>query len=286
MTSTSKTNNVTDVIVILDESASMASMGSEPMKAVDLFLKEQKTDQNNGAKATFVTFNTHTNIVFNDENLSDMKKFNEYEYKPKGGTALNDAICSTFNNKLNSSKSDNVVVLIITDGEENSSQYYSIKNTRDMINLVENKHSWKVIFMGANINAFSEGQKMNISTDRCAQYDQKVAGDLLSLCRTVSNNVDEYRRARSEGVSDPELKIQCDNNMNRMYTDPVGDQQKRDVARQVLTIVPQPLTRTPALYDNSDYDYGRSSAQSPINSLYGSSSTMNATLPDGTVIWM
>lgn len=279
-----KNNIVTDVIAILDESASMAKMDKEPIDSINFFFKEQKK-QNDNANATLVTFNTHTKILFENKNLSDLNEINYSDYHPQGGTALNDAICSTINKKLNSSNPDNVVLLIITDGEENSSQNYSNEDTRNMISLVEDKHSWKVIFMGANIDAFSEGNKMNINTDRCAQYDQMVAGDLLSLCRTVSQQVSDYRRSRSEGDTDPELKIPGNIKMNRLYTNPVGDQEKKEVSREVLAMFPQPLTRQHNVEISGHY--GRSSMQSPVNtSSIVTDNLPNVTMPDGTVIWI
>ena len=214
MTDTDGKSVVTDVIVILDESGSMKSMGLEPIQSANVFLMEQQKYQthDDGAKATFVTFNTRINRVIDNQKLSEIKEIKESDYIPKGGTALNDAVCATIKSKLDSDKPDNVVLVIITDGEENSSHIYSTEDTRKMIDIVEKKHAWKVIFIGANVDVFADGLKININPNLCTQYNQTISGDLLSLFHTTSYQIDYYRRSRSEGNVD--LDISIDNMMS------------------------------------------------------------------------
>lgn len=257
---------VTDIIAILDESASMHGMGDEPVDSVNVFFEEQKKTQNDLATATLVTFNTHSRTIIDNKKLSELKKIQQHDYNPKGGTAINDAICSTIKSRLSSSKPNNVVLVIITDGQENSSQYYSIEDTREMINLVEEKHSWKVIFIGANIDVLSEGCKMNINADRCMQYEQMVPGDLLSSCRTASYHVDDYRRSRSGG-NNVELKMP---KLSQSYSVPIGDKEKTKISNEILG--PTPLTRTKKNF-----------AQPPSIIQVGQ---YNTTLPDGSVLWI
>lgn len=201
---------VTDIIVILDESGSMDIMEKEPVQSVNIFLREQQKSQlENGcdANVTLMTFNTQTKTIIDNQKLSTVKEVKETEYKPTGRTALNDTICSTIKTKLCSDKHDDVVLVIITDGEENSSHTYSAEDTKNMIKQVEEIHSWKVIFIGANFDVLSIGQKMNINNNRCAQYDQSIPGSLMSLCRTVSSHIKDYRRSRSEGNKNIDLEI-------------------------------------------------------------------------------
>lgn len=236
---------VTDIIVILDESGSMYKMGSEPVKSANAFLMEQKKAQENddGATVTLVTFNTKSKRVIDNQKLSDINKINKSDYHPAGGTALNDTVCPTIKSKLDSDKPNNVVLLIISDGKENSSEIYTTEDTRELIKFVEEKHSWKVIFMGANIDTLAEGKKMNINASRCAQYDQKIPGDLLSLCRTASYQVKNYRRSMSERKFNVDLEIPSHINMKRVYTEPVDEKQKKIIVKDILTLRPIPLYR-------------------------------------------
>jgi hypothetical protein len=204
-TSDKKPNTVTDLIIILDESRSMESMGDEPVQSVNSIFNEQKNKQeiDDGSTATLVTFNDISTCIINGKKFSELKEIDISSYTPHGGTALNDTICNTIKHKIDSDKPDNVVLVIITDGEENSSKAYSQSDVKRMIKLVEDNHFWKVIFIGANIDVFECGDEMNIKLYRCAQFDQKTTGSLLSLCRTTSLIIEDYRRSRNKDLTMP-----------------------------------------------------------------------------------
>lgn len=201
-----KDSVVTDIIIILDESGSMASMGKEPVRSVDAFIQEQKKNADDDATLTLMTFNTKSTRVIDNQHISEVKNLQDELYAPCGSTALNDAVCQMIDHKLNSDKPDNVVLLIITDGEENSSNTFSTANTRERIEKVQKDHDWKVMFIGANIDAFAEGRNLSVNSSMCAQYDQNLPDNLLFLMRTTSEQVSDYRRDRTNGDNEAELK--------------------------------------------------------------------------------
>ena len=192
-------NLVTDVIIILDESGSMEVMGKEAIQSANVFIKQQKTNCDDKSTITVVSFNFNMSYHIDDKPLSTVELLDENKYIPQGGTALNDAICKTVKKKLKSVNPNNTVLVIITDGEENSSQIYTLDDTKKLINLVETEHDWKVVFIGANIDVFSEGTKMSVNTSRCAQFDQRIQGNLTELCRHTSIGICNYRKSRTEG---------------------------------------------------------------------------------------
>ena len=174
--------NSGDTIVILDQSGSMSSMGSEPIQSVQLIVDENK---HNNIKFTLVTFNNLVTWVINDQPINQVS-IDEKSYNPMGQTALNDAICKTIYKKLGSSRQKDVVLIIITDGIDNCSQKYSTITTKDLINFVKTEHNWEVNYIGANINVFKEGLKINIDRKNCLEYKQNISGSLMRACRTVS----------------------------------------------------------------------------------------------------
>lgn len=203
-----KVNNsiVTDIIIILDESASMILMGKEPVQSANGFIQEQKNNSDDDATITLVTFNIESTRVIDNQPISEAKILRDECYLPSGSTALNDAVCQTIDHKLQSEKPNNVVLLIITDGEENSSTTFSTDDTRGRIEMVQKDHDWKVMFIGANIDAFAEGQKISVLPYMCAQYDQNIPGNLNLLMKTTSEQVSEYRACRTFGLNEAELK--------------------------------------------------------------------------------
>lgn len=201
-------NITTDIIMILDSSASMDTMGKEPVQSVNAFLNEQKNNSlDDGATFTLVTFNHHTNVIMDNIPLKNAMPIEMCDYNPLGYTALNDAVCSTIKNVLESSKPRSKIVVIITDGEENSSLKYTKEDTKKMIKDCQDNHDWKFIFIGANIDAFAEGCNLNINKSQCGQFVQEIHGDLMKLCKQTSLSISQFRRARTDGYEEPELRV-------------------------------------------------------------------------------
>jgi uncharacterized protein YegL len=198
--------SVTDVIVVLDMSGSMSSMGKEPVQSVNAFIAEQKLDaDDDGSTFTLITFSSNSKIVVDHVPIMDAKAIDEDSYNPAGGTALNDAVCFTIKSALNGERPKNKIMVIITDGDENSSQDYTTDDTRTMVSDCQDNHDWQFIFIGANIDAFASGHNISIERSQCGQFTQDLPGDLLQMCRQTSSNIKEFKRARSEGLEIPEL---------------------------------------------------------------------------------
>lgn len=227
----------TDVIVILDKSGSMQNMGNEPVQSVNAFLEEQKKDSvDDGAVFTFTTFNTKSEVIVDHIPIVSAEAIAEDSYKPDGSTALNDAVCFTIEAELKSDKPTNKVVLIITDGQENASQYYTTEDTRKMIADCQENHDWKFIFIGANIDAFATGHNISVDRAQCGQFSQNMPGDLLQMCRQTSCNVNDFRRARTDGFEPPELVAAP--SMLYSVSCPVDEKDKVNAVAQMFAPIP------------------------------------------------
>lgn len=64
-----------------------------------------------------------------------------------------------------------------------------------------------MLFIGANINSFKEGNTFSINSDKCAQFDQNCPCNLISLMRTASDQITEYKCAKTEGIEDGILSM-------------------------------------------------------------------------------
>lgn len=192
-------NKMSDIIVIIDESSSMNVMGDEPVDAVNAIINGQKENKENNSTFTLVKFNDKVTNVIENELIHSVKSFHKKDYNPCNMTALHDSICKTINAKLESKNPYNVILTIITDGKENCSQSFTLQDTQKLVKLVESKYSWKVIFIGANMNTLEEGTKINIDSNRCSSFDQTNKGDLVKLCRKTSDSIIDFCRRISTG---------------------------------------------------------------------------------------
>lgn len=205
-----ETKNITtqDIIFILDESGSMYGMGKEPVQAVNSFINEQrKALGNDGATFSLWTFNTQVTKVFDDLNLQDVPVFKEYN--PASMTALYDAIGHAITTKKQKEKYNDVVCVILTDGQENSSSKFQVKEIRKMIKDMEDNHGWKFVYLGANQDVFAVGDKIGLNVNTCFQFDCE-AGQIEKITRQTSAAVAQYRSDSSQLSSGcASLKVPC-----------------------------------------------------------------------------
>ena len=87
-------NNLTEIVLIVDESGSMRNLRYETIKGINSFLDEQKTTPGD-ASVTIVTFNSNVRTIMRSESLKRISHITYEDYRPLGGTALLDAVGST-----------------------------------------------------------------------------------------------------------------------------------------------------------------------------------------------
>jgi len=130
--------------------------------------------------------------------------------EPRGGTALNDGIGEAvviLGEALAMLEEDErpgkVIVVIVTDGEENSSREYTLDRVKTMIEKQQDEFSWEFIFLGANIDAFDTGGGYGIPQSRSANFDYS-AGGVSYITGTVSNLITRSRSGDLGGFTEEE----------------------------------------------------------------------------------
>lgn len=199
--------NFTSITVILDKSGSMWHLASDTIGGFNQFLKEQKETPGE-AILTLCTFDTDYHLIHECKALNDVPNLDDKTYVPNGGTALLDALGSTIDSvgkQLSSMKEEErpskVVFLIITDGQENSSKHYTADKVREMVSHQQEKYNWSFVFMGANIDAFSEGTAIGISLNNTMNYSATQDGTRY-LYNNVSHSLKNYRSSKSVDSND------------------------------------------------------------------------------------
>jgi uncharacterized protein YegL len=189
---------LTDITVILDRSGSMEYIKESTIKGFNSFLKEQQNSEGK-AKLTLVQFDHEYQVVYEDVDIKNVKKLNNETFVPRGSTALLDAIGVTINNTKNrikllskSKRPDNILVIIITDGEENSSNKYTREKIFSKISKRENKDNWKFIFLGSNQDAIAVGQEFGINANQSLTFNNSDEGTERAFM-SVSNIVHHSR---------------------------------------------------------------------------------------------
>ncbi len=189
--------NKTEILVILDASGSMQKEAVEAASGLNDFLAEQ-AKQPGECFVTVVQFNSlfPYKVIVDRVLAKDAPKFDASNYHCTGWTPLRQCVCQGIDNlgadlarKNEHERPGKVIVVIITDGMENSSpiQYTAYEVSR-RIKHQEQTYSWKFIFLGKNIDAMYEGAKLGVNVGTTANYESLKA----AFGRTAAN-VSRYR---------------------------------------------------------------------------------------------
>lgn len=176
-------NEEMDIVFLLDRSGSMGGIESDTIGGYNSYIKEQKK---NNVKVTTVLFDDRYEVLHQREKINDIKELTNKEYFVRGSTALLDAIGRTIT-YMDEQKSRKAIFLITTDGLENSSREYNKTRIKEMI---KGHKEWEFIYIGANIDSYSEGQSIGIDTRNIANYkkDKKGIQNMFNAINRVSNN--------------------------------------------------------------------------------------------------
>jgi hypothetical protein len=131
--------------------------------------------------------------------IKHVKLWDDSDFKPEGGTALCDAVGRTINDlgsRLEAMaeyrRPNKVVVLIISDGEENASSYYPRQKISNMIDHQHDKYSWEFVFLGTNQDSFKSGAELSIKRNNTKNYQPTAAGMSAAL-KVAGACMDTYR---------------------------------------------------------------------------------------------
>lgn len=185
------------VVFVLDASSSMFRHKAKTISAFNEFLQGQVQDAKASNIETFVSLYTFNGTTVTNTasriNVNDFTPLSDQSYLPNGNTNLNDAIGSvigTINNdlaKFKKSHRDSVIVVILTDGEENASKVFKNSDIKQMIKKCENKN-WGFLFLGANIDSFAVGSTYGFTQANTLQYSMENIGAAnLAATRAVNS---------------------------------------------------------------------------------------------------
>jgi len=174
-------------LIIVDESGSMSIIRKQAFTGMNETLQTvrqmQKKFPDQEQRVSLVTFDTgHTNWHYDNASASNTKDLSWRAYNPGGGTPLYDAMGKAIS-KVNAQieEGDNVLVTVITDGEENSSEEWTLKMIRTMIEKLK-KQNWTFTLIGTD-NLDVETMAHSFAIDEHLQFQQTEAGTSAMFAR-------------------------------------------------------------------------------------------------------
>ena len=186
--------NLTSITVILDRSGSMFRIDKKTVKGFNDFLAEQRRAPGE-ARVTLVRFNHEPVTDYLDLPLPAVE--NLITLNATGGTALLDAVGHTidamgvrFSDLPEHKRPGRVVVIIITDGEENSSQKFKAAEIRKKVMHQEQAYNWQFTFLGASLDAVAVAGELGVHGGNAAVY---AVENMATTFSCLSSNISAYR---------------------------------------------------------------------------------------------
>ena len=195
-----------EMVFILDCSGSMYGLASDTIGGYNSMIEKQKREPGE-AFVTTVLFNDEYKLLHDHVNLKDIGTISNKEYSPSGMTALLDAIGRTINSigarlaaTPEGERPEKVMFMVTTDGMENASKEFTYAKVKEMIEHQQNKYNWVFIFLGANIDAVGEAEKLGIRKDFARNYTNSDKG--VGTVYAATSNVMSKARGKSYATLD------------------------------------------------------------------------------------
>ena len=193
-------NNSTELVFILDRSGSMSGLEKDTIGGFNGMIEKQKKEEGK-AFVTTILFDDKIETLHDRLDLQEIKTLTDKDYTVRGMTALLDAVGSTINHISNIHKyarpedvPEHTMFIITTDGMENASREFNYAKIKSLIEE-KKKLGWEFVFIGANIDAVTEGAKLGISAERSVDYLADSKGTDV-LFHAMSASVSEMRSGK------------------------------------------------------------------------------------------
>ena len=189
-------SNYTHLALVVDRSGSMADIKDDAQGGINTLINEQFAEDGQ-LTVTLSQFDDH----FDDVVRMSGKPF-QYSLAPRGTTALLDAVgkeitrtsqeLDALPKALRPSK---VLFVVVTDGQENASQEFTLETVKASIETQRKDHGWTFQFIGAEETAW-QGRAMGMNSASFKRTDKGQRGAYKSM----NDSMKTYRKQKGPGI--------------------------------------------------------------------------------------
>ncbi|MBQ2666504.1 vWA domain-containing protein [Methanobrevibacter sp.] len=179
-----------DLIFVMDRSGSMSGSEEDTIGGFNSFIQREK-DKNLNTRVTTVLFDDQYEVLYKRKPINEVDELTRNEYWVRGCTALLDAIGKTINT-LDREIDNKVLFVIMTDGMENASREFSKEKIRNLIG----NHNWEFIYIGADIDSYTEAGNIGIKRTHTANY-RKTREGFQEVFLSMADATDSLREDMS-----------------------------------------------------------------------------------------
>lgn len=220
---------LTEIAFILDRSGSMQSQLDHAIKGFNDF-RHAQCDVPGQARFTLVLFDDQYDVTCASVPIREVADLDRQTFEPRGSTALLDAIGRTIDElgarlaaMPEAERPGQVIVAILTDGEENASQQFTLADISSRIAHQRDVYGWQFFFLGADQDAIATAAKLNIDHASALRFSGDHAG-YDSSSKAMSRKMRSLRK-RSMGAK---LNLQEEADLKASLSDIGREEERRD----------------------------------------------------------
>jgi hypothetical protein len=191
---------------VVDQSGSMSGSEEPTIEGFNSQLKTIRDLKQEFPENQYVVsvtfFEDEVMDVIKTANIDQISLLTRESYRPGGLTALLDgigrsivAIRNRFEEELKRDEAS-VVMIILTDGGENASKFYTRHVISEMIKELDATGKWTFSFLGAGLDAVSASANLNIRRENIMSYDK---ANICGMMDDMSESIRIYERVKFDG---------------------------------------------------------------------------------------
>jgi len=197
----------THITLILDRTGSMESIRDDTISGFNAFLKKQKAEPGT-ATLTLAQFDTQDpyEVIHRFKPIEEIPELDRETYVPRASTPLLDALGRGINDlekSLSELKEEDrpskVVVVVVTDGQENSSLEFRKDQIEKMVKEKTEKASWQFVFLSADLAAIGDAKVVGIHADAVLLFEKSSKGS-KGAWSSLSERTSDYRSSRKKKI--------------------------------------------------------------------------------------
>jgi uncharacterized protein YegL len=227
-------NDYIHITMVIDKSGSMYQSRQDVVGGVQKIIDEQKSNKNGKCTISLYTFNDKVNEVFVGKDVNDVEDF---KYSPDGMTAMNDGLGVAIDNTgkwlaaMNEEdRPGKVMVAVFTDGMENYSREYTLKQVQDKIKEQTEKYSWEFVYLGTDITTTKAADDLGFKFKTYSS--RKKLGNNYDIINTVTSC---YRSMAATGATMDSLNETFSLTMDAETTKNTADFEK-EIGKKITNI--------------------------------------------------
>lgn len=175
-------HDYTDITILLDRSGSMQSVRESTIAGYNNFIEAQ-AKLPGYATITLLQFDHEYEAVYSGVACGEVQPMRFEQFVPRGDTALLDAIGRTIYEvgarlagMAEADRPGKVVVVILTDGQENASRKFRREQVKAMVEHQREVYRWDFVFLGANQDAIFTAASLGVPAQASLSYAADANG--------------------------------------------------------------------------------------------------------------